>query len=157
MLTIAGVCFVRTGEGEGVAGGRGYGDAELLTVRKRDTSRFMLPGGKLDPGETAEVAAVREVAEEIGVVLTTENLHLLGTFDEVAANEAATRVAATVYTAALPSAPQVAREIDELRWQPLGAAPPDLAPLLARHVLPALREQAEWPHSRSVPPGLQVG
>ena len=129
VLTIAGVCFVR---------GRG-GGAELLTVRKRGTNRFMLPGGKLDPGETAELAAVREVAEEIGVGLTTADLHLLGTFDEQAANEAHTRVAATVYTASLPRAPRVAREIDELRWQPLAANPSDLAPLLSRHVLPALR------------------
>lgn len=111
----------------------------------------MLPGGKLDPGETAELAAVREVAEEIGVQLTTADLQLLGTFDEDAANEADTRVAATVFTAALPSAPQVAREIDELRWQPLAEAPPDLAPLLARHVLPALREQAAQRAERSAP------
>lgn len=130
VLTIAGVCFVR----ESTRG------AELLTVRKRGTGRFMLPGGKLDPGETAELAAVREVAEEIGVTLTTEDLHLLGTFDEDAANEANTRVAATVYTATLPSAPQAAREIETLRWQPLTERPPDLAPLLARHVLPALGE-----------------
>lgn len=129
ILTIAGVCFVRPG-----ADG-----AQLLTVRKRGTHRFMLPGGKLDPGETAELAAVREVAEEIGVALTPADLHLLGTFDAEAANEADTRVAATVYTASLPGTPRVAREIEELRWQPLTAAPPDLAPLLARHVLPALR------------------
>ena len=136
--------------GDGVGGmhgadsgaGGGMHGAQLLTVRKRGTSRFMLPGGKLDPGETAELAAVREVAEEIGVALTTEDLHLLGTFDEDAANEADTRVAATVYTAWLPSVPQVAREIEELRWQPLAESPPDLAPLLLRQVLPALREQA---------------
>ena len=155
VLTIAGVCFLRPGEWKGGAGGGGYGDTELLTVRKRGTSRFMLPGGKLDPGETAERAAVREVAEEIGVVLTTDDLLLLGSFDEDAANEADTRVAATVYTAALPSAPQVAREIEELRWQPLGEAPPDLAPLLARHVLPALREQAAQQRAEPVAPAPQ--
>jgi len=33
---------------------------EVLTVRKRNTSRFMLPGGKPDPGETPAETAVRE-------------------------------------------------------------------------------------------------
>ncbi|HIZ37380.1 MAG TPA: NUDIX domain-containing protein [Candidatus Ruania gallistercoris] len=147
VLTIAGVCFVRpTVEG---------GNEALLTVRKRGTSRFMLPGGKLDPGETAEQAAVREVAEEIGVQLTSADLHLLGHYDEEAANETNTRVAATVYTAVLPTPPKVAREIDELRWQPLAASPPDLAPLLARRVLPALRERAER-RSADVPPAERV-
>jgi len=135
VLTIAGVCFVRSGTG----------GAELLTVRKRGTERFMLPGGKLDPGETSETAAVREVAEEIGLELTTADLHLLGRFDEEAANEAQTRVAATVYTATLSGRPEVAREIAALRWQPLAETPGDVAPLLARHVLPALRARHPEP------------
>ncbi|MEM9908896.1 MAG: NUDIX domain-containing protein, partial [Cyanobacteria bacterium P01_D01_bin.44] len=33
----------------------------LLTVRKRNTSKFMFPGGKLTPGESALDAVVREV------------------------------------------------------------------------------------------------
>jgi len=141
VLTIAGVCFVRPGTG----------GAELLTVRKRGTERFMLPGGKLDPGETSETAAVREVAEEIGLELTPADLHLLGRFDEEAANEAQTRVAATVYTATLSGRPEVAREIAALRWQPLAETPGDVAPLLARHVLPALR--ARHPEPQHSGPG----
>lgn len=33
------------------------------------TGRLVGPGGKLEPGETAEEAAVREVAEEVGIVV----------------------------------------------------------------------------------------
>ena len=36
---------------------------EVLTVRKRGTTGFMLPGGKPEPGETAEETARREAAE----------------------------------------------------------------------------------------------
>lgn len=124
VLTIAGVCFVR--------------ESHLLTVRKRGTTRFMLPGGKLDPGETAELAAVREVSEEIGLAVATSELQLLGVFEVEAANEADTWLDATVYTAALPGEPHAAREIAELRWTPLATPPADLAPLLIRHVVPAL-------------------
>jgi 8-oxo-dGTP diphosphatase len=46
------------------------GDA-LLVVRMTygpSQGRYMLPGGLLDPGETLDVAAAREVLEETGVV-----------------------------------------------------------------------------------------
>lgn len=45
-------------------------DDALLTVRMTygaSRGRYMLPGGLLDPGETLDVAAVREVREETGI------------------------------------------------------------------------------------------
>jgi len=144
LLTISAVCFLRpegtapqlkpkSEESAGLAE-----SAELLTVRKQGTSRFMLPGGKLDPGEDAQQAAVREVAEELGLTIDSGDLTLLGEFSAVAANEAGTWVAATIYRAPLPALPHAAREIAELRWTPIDRPPEDLAPLLAEHVVPAL-------------------
>jgi 8-oxo-dGTP pyrophosphatase MutT (NUDIX family) len=44
----------------------------LLLVRRCDSGCWELPGGRVDVGETAEAAAVRETAEEAGVrVLVT--------------------------------------------------------------------------------------
>jgi len=44
----------------------------LLLVRRRDSGTWELPGGRVDVGETATDAAVRETAEEAGVrVLVT--------------------------------------------------------------------------------------
>nr|WP_198161478.1 NUDIX domain-containing protein [Kocuria turfanensis] len=118
-------------------------DGALLTVRKRGTDRFMLVGGKLDPGESPAEAAVRETAEEVGLVLDPGQLRLLGEFEAPAANEAATWVRSTVFTAPLTGRPEARAEIEELRWQPLddvspAALPADLAPLLREHVIPAL-------------------
>jgi 8-oxo-dGTP pyrophosphatase MutT (NUDIX family) len=42
----------------------------LLVVRSGDGRHWVLPKGHIDPGETAEEAAVREVREEAGVVAT---------------------------------------------------------------------------------------
>lgn len=146
LLTISAVCFVRPEgraqlapeSGKSARVGACTESAELLTVRKQGTSRFMLPGGKLDPGEDAQQAAVREVAEELGLTIDSGDLTLLGEFSAVAANEAGTWVAATIYRAPLPALPHAAREIAELRWTPIDRPPQDLAPLLAEHVLPAL-------------------
>lgn len=114
-------------------------DGHLLTVRKRGTDKFMHPGGKPEPGETAAQAASRELLEEVGIGVPAEELQPMGAWLAAAANEAATNIQATVFTApgtwhAHPSA-----EIAEVRWLDLHAPlPGDLAPLLTDHVLPAL-------------------
>ena len=121
----------------------------LLTVRKRGTDKFMHPGGKPEPGETAAQAASRELEEEVGIVVAPGDLEPFGSWLADAANEAATQIEATVFTAppcsnatggwtARPSA-----EIAEIRWLDLSAQlPDDLAPLLTDHVLPALAAKA---------------
>lgn len=39
-----------------------------LVVSSSDGANWVLPKGHIDPGETADVAAVRELAEEAGVI-----------------------------------------------------------------------------------------
>ncbi len=47
-------------------------DGRVLAVsRKDDPTAFGLPGGKIDPGETAEQAAARELTEETGLTAIT--------------------------------------------------------------------------------------
>ncbi|QCW51162.1 NUDIX domain-containing protein [Nocardioides dongxiaopingii] len=112
----------------------------LLTVRKRGTRSFMLPGGKIEPGETPAEAGLREVREEVGVDLA--GVVLLGHFLADAANEPGHLVDSTVFTADLPGVPAAAGEIAELRWvdpaDPGDVGDVRLAPLLRDHVLPAL-------------------
>ncbi len=111
----------------------------VLTVRKRGTRRFMLPGGKPEGDETPDQTAVRECAEELGASLEPASLRLLGRFEAAAANEPGHRIESTVLV--YPDLPPHARaaEIAELRWlDPTAPLPADLAPLLADHVVPAL-------------------
>jgi 8-oxo-dGTP pyrophosphatase MutT (NUDIX family) len=113
-------------------------DGALLTVRKRGTSMFMLPGGKLELGESAVDCAVREAAEEVGLAFAAADLDELGDWTAAAANEPGALVRSTVFLAPPAPAPRPLGEIEELRWHPLGSRTPDLAPLLVEHVLPAL-------------------
>lgn len=112
----------------------------MLTVRKNGTAKFMLPGGKLEPGESAAEAAVREVAEELGVRLRVEDLALLGEFEADAANEPGHLVRSTVFTWPGEVAPDAAAEIAELRWAALAEITDgaDFAPLTREYVVPAL-------------------
>ncbi|SDK32354.1 uridine kinase [Nocardioides sp. YR527] len=128
MITVAAVVF-RDGEGR------------MLTVRKNGTASFMLPGGKLEPGESAAQAAVREVAEELGVRLRVEDLTLLGEFEAAAANEPGHLVRSTVFTWTGEVTPDAAAEIAELRWATLAEITEgaDFAPLTREYVVPALQ------------------
>jgi 8-oxo-dGTP pyrophosphatase MutT (NUDIX family) len=56
----------------------------VLTVRRgtlrRHAGQYALPGGRMDPGETPEAAARRELAEEVGLLLPHEAV--LGRLDD---------------------------------------------------------------------------
>ncbi len=134
VLRITAVSFLRDGPG----------GAELLAVRKRGTGSYMQVGGKLEPGESALEAALREVDEEIGVQLDPAGLDLLGEFEAVAANEPDTTVRSTVFVCRtpLPEPLTVRAELADHRWfriQDPGSGT-RLAPLMVQHILPALRE-----------------
>lgn len=88
---------------------------DLLIVRKRGTSVFMLPGGKVDAGESHARAAVREVAEEVGLALDPATVEWLGRWTAPAANEPGWTITSDVFTAPHNGEPGRSGEIEEFR------------------------------------------
>lgn len=113
-------------------------EGRILVVRKQGTSRFMLPGGKIEPGETPSQAAVREAREELGVHLDEAQLGHLGEWTAPAANESGRTVHGHIYEHPFVVGVTACSEIAEEQWLSVEELliRDDIAPLLSTRVLP---------------------
>ena len=68
------------GRMHGLAGGAAFLLCRRAAGMNRHARQWALPGGRLDPGETPEVAALRELHEELGLLLGPESV--LGVLDD---------------------------------------------------------------------------
>lgn len=108
-----------------------------LLVRKTGTSAFMQAGGKIEPGESALDALVRELREEVGLEVDLDATEYLGSFRAEAANEPDTVIRAEVFAMATDRIIVPGNEIEQVVWietdEPFGI---ELAPLTRDTVLP---------------------
>lgn len=114
----------------------------FLLVRKTGRELFMLPGGKIEPDETAVQGLLRELEEEIALKIPEQVPVFFRTMSAPAAFEDGATVTAEIFEISLSNLsqadqPKASHEIEEVQWVSYPEAPVQFANL-ARHVLDAI-------------------
>lgn len=112
-------------------------EGRSLLVRKRGSSVFMQPGGKIESGESALSALTRELHEELGLVVDPDETEYIGSYRAVAANEENTVVRAEVFYVMTSEVAVAGAEIEELLWvERIEEIEVEVAPLSRDSLLP---------------------
>jgi 8-oxo-dGTP diphosphatase len=101
----------------------------VLLMLDRDRGQWEVPGGMIERGETPEEAAVRELAEETGIVVPELGFAALAQFDLV--NPGRQEYAA-IYHVDLPARPSLRGDgeaLDFRWWDPREAPGGDASPI----------------------------
>lgn len=114
-------------------------DGRALLVRKRNSTAFMQPGGKIQAGEEPAAALCRELAEELHFIVHPDGLTYVGRYTAPAANEPGHVVIAEVFRLESEDSAVAYAEIEEIAWvNPADTGDMPLAPLTRDYIMPLL-------------------
>lgn len=92
-------------------------NGQILSTKSKGKSKYYIPGGKRELGETDEQTLVREILEELSVKIKTNTIEYVGTFK--AQSDGAKEgvlVKMTCYKAEYECVLKASSEIEEIKW-----------------------------------------
>jgi 8-oxo-dGTP pyrophosphatase MutT (NUDIX family) len=89
----------------------------ILSTKSKGKTKYYIPGGKRESGETDEETLIREIIEELSVKIKKETIEYVGTF--IAQSDGAKEgvlVKMTCYRAEYNGILHPSSEIEEIKW-----------------------------------------
>jgi 8-oxo-dGTP diphosphatase len=103
------------------------------------TAQFIMPGGSIEAGESAEQTIAREIEEELSTSVDPKSLKPIGTYTDVAAGQPDRDVSIELHQGTLQGEPTPSQEIKKLHW--IGAKDinnENVSPIIRNKILPDL-------------------
>lgn len=117
-------------------------DRKLLVVKSKHYHLFISPGGKIDAGETAEQALVRELNEELGIAVAPSDFEYFMTAHDQTTHTPPKTLKMDVFWVKSWQGDLVpANEIETLAWVDMSSDLGTIGAAFSRHVMPVLKER----------------
>jgi 8-oxo-dGTP diphosphatase len=92
-------------------------NGKILSTKSIGKNKYYIPGGKREKNETDQQTLIREIKEELSVIVLHETIEYVGTFTAQSDGETeGTNVKMTCYKAGYSGVLKKNSEIEEIRW-----------------------------------------
>ena len=90
---------------------------KILSTKSNGKTKYYIPGGKRENGESDEQTLIREIAEELSVAIIPNTAEYIGTFSAQSDGEKeGINVIMTCYKAKYSGTLKANSEIEEIKW-----------------------------------------
>jgi len=116
-------------------------DKKLLLTLKKGTDKLIIPGGKIDSGESHIDCLEREIKEELGAEIKTDSIKFLTSLEDRAEFEPDTLLKMELYIGNIKGEPKALSEIEEFVWFSKDGDFQVLSHILSHKIMPYLIEK----------------
>jgi len=113
-------------------------EKKLLVVRKHNTDKFIILGGKPEIGETGDITLEREVMEEIGCKVIKNSLKPFNFYEFKSDIKPYQITKMVVFLGKIKGKPTPLREIEEIRWIGMSDLDKSVSPIIKDKIVPDL-------------------